>query len=154
MDYVKNPKAIEDKSMQIIYDYVKDLGLTDDEVRVVSRTVHASGDVEYAQLVKMSPDAVQKGIEALDNGADIYTDVEMVRTGISKPALKIRGNEVHCLIKDENVAKMAKELGVTRSIAAMRTFGKQLEGQIVAIGNAPTALYEVLRLALEESVFL
>ena len=107
MDYVKNPKAIEDKSMEIIYDYVKDLGLTDDEVRVVSRTVHASGDVEYAQLVKMSPDAVQKGIEALDNGADIYTDVEMVRTGISKPALKIRGNEVHCLIKDENVAKMA-----------------------------------------------
>nr|WP_252896207.1 precorrin-8X methylmutase [Veillonella rogosae] len=54
MDYVKNPKEIEDKSMQIIYDYVKDLGLTDDEVRVVSRTVHASGDVEYAQLVKMS----------------------------------------------------------------------------------------------------
>ena len=131
MDYVKNPKAIEDKSMEIIYDYVKDLGLTDDEVRVVSRTVHAS---------------------ALDNGADIYTDVEMVRTGISKPALKIRGNEVHCLIKDENVAKMAKELGVTRSIAAMRTFGKQLEGQIVAIGNAPTALYEVLRLALEEGI--
>ncbi len=127
MDYVKNPKEIEDKSMQIIYDYVKDLGLTDDEVRVVSRTVHASGDVEYAQLVKMSPDAVQKGIEALENGANIYTDVEMVRTGISKPALKIRGNEVHCLIKDENVAKMAKELGVTRSIAAMRTFGKQLE---------------------------
>jgi len=151
MDYVKNPKAIEDKSMEIIYDYVKDLGLTDDEVRVVSRTVHASGDVEYAQLVKMSPDAVQKGIEALDNGADIYTDVEMVRTGISKPALKIRGNEVHCLIKDENVAKMAKELGVTRSIAAMRTFGKQLD-QIVAIGNAPTALYEVLRLALEEGI--
>jgi len=127
MDYVKNPKAIEDKSMEIIYDYVKDLGLTDDEVRVVSRTVHA-------------------------NGADIYTDVEMVRTGISKPALKLRGNEVHCLIKDENVAKMAKELGVTRSIAAMRTFGKQLEGQIVAIGNAPTALYEVLRLALEEGI--
>ena len=152
MDYVKNPKEIEDKSMQIIYDYVKDLGLTDDEVRVVSRTVHASGDVEYAQLVKMSPDAVQKGIEALENGANIYTDVEMVRTGISKPALKIRGNEVHCLIKDENVAKMAKELGVTRSIAAMRTFGKQLEGQIVAICNAPTALYEVLRLALEEGI--
>jgi len=49
MDYVKNPKAIEDKSMEIIYDYVKDLGLTDDEVRVVSRTVHASGDVEYAR---------------------------------------------------------------------------------------------------------
>lgn len=152
MEFVKNPKAIEDKSMEIIYDYVKDLGLTEDEIRVVSRTIHASGDVEYAKLVRMSPNAVQHGIDALNNGAHIYTDVEMVRTGISKPALALHNSEVHCLIKDEGVAKLAKELGVTRSIAAMRTFGKQLEGQIVAIGNAPTALYEVLRLALEEGV--
>ena len=108
--------------------------------------------MDYANLVRTSPNAVQKGIEALQNGADIFTDVEMVRTGISKPALKIHGNEVHCLIKDEKVAAMAKELGVTRSIAAMRTFGKQLDGQVVAIGNAPTALYEVLRLALEENI--
>ena len=76
----------------------------------------------------------------------------LVRTGISKPALKLHNSEAHCLIRDEKVAEMAKELGVTRSIAAMRTFGKQLEGQIVAIGNAPTALYEVLRLALEEGI--
>lgn len=152
MDYVKNPKAIEDKSMELIYPYVKDLNLTDDEVRVYSRTVHASGDVEYAKLVRTSPGAVAKGIEALNNGAHIYTDVEMVRIGINKPALKNRGSEVHCLIQDSEVAKMARELGVTRSIAAMRTFGKKLDGQIVAIGNAPTALYEVLRLALEEGV--
>lgn len=76
----------------------------------------------------------------------------MVRTGISKPALATYNSQVHCLIGDPEVAKMAKELGVTRSIAAMRTFGKQLEGQIIAIGNAPTALFEVLRLALEEGV--
>lgn len=152
MEFVKNPKAIEDKSMEIIYPYVKDLNLTDDEVRVYSRTIHASGDVEYAQLVRTSPDAVAKGIEAIKNGAHIFTDVEMVRTGINKKALELHNSEVHCLIRDEKVAEMAKELGVTRSIAAMRTFGKQLEGNIVAIGNAPTALYEVLRLALEEGV--
>ncbi|WP_251454468.1 precorrin-8X methylmutase [Veillonella intestinalis] len=152
MEFIKNPKAIEDKSMEIIYPYVKDLNLTDDEVRVYSRTIHASGDVEYAQLVRTSPDAVKKGIEALQNGAHVCCDVEMVRTGINKPALALRGSEVHCLIKDEKVAALAKELGVTRSIAAMRTFGKELDGQIVAIGNAPTALYEVLRLALEEGV--
>ena len=71
----------------------------------------------------MSPDAVQKRYRSIRQMVQIFsTDVEMVRTGISKPALKLRGNEVHCLIKDENVAKMAKELGVTRSIAAMRTF--------------------------------
>lgn len=152
MDYVKNPKAIEEKSMELIYPYVKDLGLTDDEIRVYSRTIHASGDVEYAKLVRTSPDAVKKGIEALKNGAHIYCDVEMVRTGINKPALALAGGEVHCLIKDPKVAELAKELGVTRSIAAMRTFGKALDGQVVAIGNAPTALYEVLRLALEEGV--
>lgn len=152
MDFVKNPKEIEDKSMQIIYPYVKDLHLTDDEVRVYSRTIHASGDVEYAKLVRTSEGAVAKGIEALQNGAHVYCDVEMVRTGINKKALALHGAEVHCLIGDPDVAEMAKELGVTRSIAAMRTFGKKLEGQIVAIGNAPTALYEVLRLALEEGV--
>lgn len=152
MDYVKNPKAIEDKSMAIIYPYVKDLNLTDDEVRVYSRTIHASGDVEYAQLVRTSAGAVQKGIEALNRGAHIYCDVEMVRTGINKKALALHDSEVHCLISDPKVAELAKELGVTRSIAAMRTFGKELDGNIVAIGNAPTALYEVLRLALEEDV--
>ena len=72
--------------MELIYPYVKDLGLTDDEIRVYSRTIHASGDVEYAKLVRTSPDAVKKGIEALKNGAHIYCDVEMVRTGINKPA--------------------------------------------------------------------
>ena len=152
MDYVKNPKAIEDKSMELIYPYVKDLGLTEDEVRVYSRTIHASGDVEYAQLVRTSPDAVAKGIEALNKGAHIYCDVEMVRTGINKPALALRGSEVHCLMTGAQVAGLAKELGVTRSIAGLRTVGRQLDGQIVAIGNAPTALYEVLRLALEEGV--
>lgn len=152
MEFVKNPKAIEDKSMEIIYPYVKDLQLTEDEIRVYSRTIHASGDVEYAQLVRTSPGAVAKGIEAIKKGAHIFTDVEMVRTGINKKALELHNSEVHCLIRDEKIAQMAKELGVTRSIAAMRTFGKQLEGNIVAIGNAPTALYEVLRLALEEGV--
>ncbi len=152
MDFVKNPKEIEDKSMDIIYPYVKDLGFTADEIRVCSRTIHASGDVEYATLVRMSQGAVGAGIKALEEGVHIFTDVEMVRTGINKAALATQNSEVHCLIKDPSVALLAKELGVTRSIAAMRTFGSRLDGQIVAIGNAPTALYEVLRLALEEGI--
>ena len=63
MDYIKNPKAIEDKSMEIIYPYVKDLNLTDDEVRVYSRTIHASGDVEYAQLVRTSLMRLKKALK-------------------------------------------------------------------------------------------
>ena len=152
VEYIKNPKEIEDKSMGIIAEYVEGKGFTEDEIRVVSRTVHASGDPEYADLIRMSEGAVQAGIDAINRGAHIYTDVEMVRTGINKPALKQRGIEVHTQISDPKIITMAKELGVTRSIAAMRDFGAALEGQIVAIGNAPTALFEVLRLALEEGI--
>lgn len=152
MDFIKKPKAIEDKSMKIIMPYVEGLGLTDDEISVYSRMVHASGDVEYAQLVRTSADAVKKGICALKEGALIFTDVEMVRTGINKKAVTQLGSEVHCLIRDEEVAKTAKELGITRSMAAMRKFGKKLNGGVIAIGNAPTALYEVLRLIEEENI--
>lgn len=152
MEFIKKPKAIEDKSMQIILPYVENMNLSQDEIRVYSRTIHASGDIEYAKLVRTSKGAVQKGIEAIQRGAHIFTDVEMVRTGINRKAVAQLGSETHCLIRDEAVAKIAKEQGITRSMAAMRQFGKRLNGSIVAIGNAPTALYEVLNMAIQEGI--
>ena len=83
-------------------------------------------------------------MDALRKGAHIYTDVEMVRTGINKKKLASFGGEVHCLVADPDVAVRAKQEGITRSMIAMRQFGKDLNGSIVAIGNAPTALFEVL----------
>ena len=73
-------------------------------------------------------------------------------TRLNKKKLKSFGGEVKCLIADEAVAARAKEQGITRSMAAMRTFGKELDGAVVAIGNAPTALFEVLRMAEEENI--
>ena len=76
----------------------------------------------------------------------------MVRTGISKKTLAQYGGQVQCLIADSQVAAMAKEQGITRSMAAFRTFGHQLDGAVVAVGNAPTALFELFRLMEEEKV--
>ena len=149
MDFIKQPMEIENKSMEIIAPYLKGLYLDEAETRVYSRIIHAAGDVDYAPLIHIHPEAIAAAQKALQAGCNIYTDVEMVRTGINKRKLAQFGGEVHCLIADPEVAALAKAKGITRSMAAMRTFGHALDGAVVAIGNAPTALYEVLRLAAE-----
>lgn len=152
MDFIKQPMAIENRSMEIIAPYLKSLQLDEKTTKVYSRIIHAAGDVDYAPIIKISADAINAGMEALQAGADIYTDVEMVRTGINKRKLAAFGGKVHCLIADPSIAATAKAEGITRSMAAMRHFGKDLNDNIVAIGNAPTALFEVLRLIKEEGI--
>ena len=152
MDYIKKPMEIEHRSMEIIAPHLAGLHLSAVETKVYSRMIHAAGDVEYAPLIHIHPDAIRAAQRALRAGADIYTDVEMVRTGINKRKLATFGGTVHCRIADPEIAAAAKAQGITRSMAAMRSFGAELNGSIVAIGNAPTALYEVLRLAEEENV--
>ncbi len=152
MDFIKQPMDIENKSMEIIAPHLAGLGLGEAETKVYSRMIHASGDVDYAQVIRLHPKAIEATQEALKRGANIYTDVEMVRTGINKKAFGRYGGKIECQVADPEIAEMAKREGITRSMAAMRTFGKALKGSIVAIGNAPTALFEVLRLAQEENI--
>ena len=152
MDFIKQPMDIENRSMEIIAPHLAGLNLSDAETKVYSRMIHASGDVEYAPVIRIHPQAIAAAQEALKKGCSIYTDVEMVRTGIHKPSFNRYGGKIECLIADEKVAAMAKKEGITRSMAAMRTFGKKLDGSIIAIGNAPTALFEVLRLVEEENI--
>ena len=152
MDFIKEPMAIENRSMELIAPHLAELHLDERETKLYSRLIHASGDVGYAPITRVHPEAIDRAIEALKAGAHIYTDVEMVRTGINKKKLASFGGEVHCLVADPEVAAEAKVLGITRSMVAMRKFGKDLDGSIVAIGNAPTALFEVLRLVREEGI--
>ena len=137
MDFIKKPREIEDRSMELIAPHLAPYHLSEVETKIYSRIIHAAGAAAQ---------------QALRSGASIYTDVEMVRTGINKRKLASFGGEVHCLIADPDVAAFAKASGITRSMAAMRRFGPALDGSIVAIGNAPTALYEVLRLVEEEGM--
>ena len=152
MDFIKEPMAIENRSMELIAPHLEGLGLDERATKVYSRLIHASGDVGYAPITRMHPEAIDCAIAALKSGAHIYTDVEMVRTGLNKKKLASFGGEVHCLIADPDIAARAKVEGITRSMIAMRQFGKDLNGSIVAIGNAPTALFEVLRLVREEGI--
>ncbi len=152
MNFMTSPTGIEKRSMEIIAPYLEQYNLTDEEVKIYSRIIHASGDPEYAPIIRIHQEAIQMAKQSLLHGKDIYTDVEMVRTGINKTRLANYGGKVHCLIADEAVANMAKKEQITRSMAAMRTFGKHLDGAIVAIGNAPTALFEVLRMIEMESI--
>ena len=152
MDFIKEPMTIENRSMELIAPHLEGLGLDERATKLYSRLIHASGDVGYAPITRVHPEAIDRAIEALKAGAHIYTDVEMVRTGINKKKLASFGGEVHCLVADPDVAVRAKAEGITRSMVAMRQFGKDLDGNIVAIGNAPTALFEVLRLVREEGI--
>ena len=152
MNFITDPALIEARSMEIIAPCLNGLTLSPEAVKVYSRIIHAAGDPDYANVIQISEGAVEAGCKALAAGKDIYCDVEMVRTGINKKRLADFGGTVHCLIADEKIAQTAKKLGITRSMAAMREFGSKLDGAVVAIGNAPTALFEVIRLMEEEKI--
>jgi len=152
MHYITEPMAIEERSMEIIAPYLAGLNLTPEEVKIFSRIIHAAGDPEYSKVIEIHLEAIKIGCKALEAGCDIFCDVEMVRTGINKRRLAENGGTVHCLIGDDKVASTAKELGITRSMVAMRTFGERLHGSILAIGNAPTALFEVLNIMKETTI--
>ena len=152
MDFVKNPAQIESRSMEIISPYLSEMNLTFEEKKIFSRIIHAAGDVDYSSIIKISPAAIESAKAAILRGENIFTDVEMVRTGINKRTLKKFGGEVFCKVADEDARELAAREKITRSMAAMRIFGKKLNGAIVAIGNAPTALFEVLRLVHEENI--
>lgn len=152
MDFIKNPAQIENRSMEIIAPYITDLNLSFEETKIYSRIIHAAGDVDYAPLIKIHPAAIDAAKNSILRGANIYTDVEMVRTGINKRTLKKFGGEVFCKVADDDTKTFAAEKKITRSMAAMRIFGEKLNGAIVTVGNAPTALFEVLRLVREENI--
>ena len=146
MDFLSDPAAIEKKSMEIIEQELAELELSGPEGKVIQRVIHATADKEFAELVIISSGAIENGLRALEEGANIVTDVNMLKSGISKRKTAELGNEIKCFISDEETAVKAKELGITRSMMSMRRAAKDDDNKIFAIGNAPTALFELIRL--------
>ena len=140
------PEEIETESFRIIDAEAGDHGWHDAEWQIVRRAIHTSADFEYARSMVFSDDAVEKAVTALKGGAGIVTDTNMALSGISKPRLTPWGCSVSCHVADPDVAEQAKAEGVTRSIAAMRKGVANPDNRIFVIGNAPTALFELLRL--------
>ncbi|MBX6394510.1 MAG: precorrin-8X methylmutase [Alicyclobacillaceae bacterium] len=141
-----NPEEIEARSFAIIAEELGDHSFTEEQLPIVQRVIHASADFELGRSLVFHPDAVAAGVRAIREGRPVVADVQMVQVGISKPRLQQFGGDVHCYISDPDVAEEARRLGTTRAIVSMRKAARLAEGGIVAIGNAPTALLELVRL--------
>ncbi len=142
-DYVTDGPAIYRKSFSIIR-AESDLGRFTPEQEVVAvRMIHAAGQTDLAGDIVFSPGAVAAARAALEAGKPIFTDVTMIASGITRRRLPA-DNEVICTLNDERTPELAAELGTTRTAAAVDLWGDRLEGAVVAIGNAPTALYHLL----------
>ena len=144
------PSDIEKRSFEIIGEELNKMGivLPAENESVIKRAIHTSADFDYAHTLKFSKDAVKTACNLIKSGADIVTDTNMGLTGINKKTLAKYGGEVHCFMADEDVAKEAKEKGVTRAYVSMQRAAKIGKPIIFAIGNAPTALvslYEMFK---------
>ncbi len=121
---------------------------SDAEWQIVRRMIHATADFEFNGLARFHPDAVEAGVRAIGDGAAVVADVEMICVGLSKPRLSHFGVTTHHFIADEDVISSARAENTTRAVQAMRKAWRQglLDGAIVAVGNAPTALLEIIEL--------
>lgn len=139
------PEEIEKKSFEIISETLNDKGivLPVDQEMVTKRVIHTSADFDYAHTMTYSPDAVAIAQDLLSKGADIVTDTNMALSGINKKTLAKLGGQAHCFMADEDVARIAKERGVTRAVVSMEKASEIEKPVIFAIGNAPTALIKL-----------
>lgn len=142
-DQPSDGAAIERRSYEMIDRQLRDWGTFDADARqIVRRVVHATADISFARTLRIHSHAVERGRAALAAGQPIICDVKMLQAGLTK----VR-NEVICAIGTEEVLALARDKGCTRAAAATEWLAPRLDGAIVAIGNAPTALWKVLELA-------
>lgn len=145
LDYIRDPAEIYKQSFATVAREAKLSNLPSGMRDVAVRLIHSCGMVDIVEDIAFSNDAVKAGIAALENGAPIICDVEMVRHGIIERHLNHR-NELLCAIADEATRTLAGEINNTRSAAAMDILKDNLGGAVVVIGNAPTALFRLLEL--------
>ena len=144
IEYVR-PQDIEKRSFAIITKELEEKGITipKEQEMVTKRAIHTSADFEYAETMTYSKHAIAVAKQLIKNGADIVTDTNMALAGINKKELEKYGGRAHCFMADEDVAKIAKEHGVTRATVSMEKASHIEKPVIFAIGNAPTALIEL-----------
>jgi precorrin-8X/cobalt-precorrin-8 methylmutase len=144
-DYIREGDAIYAKSFAIIRAEADLSRFSEEEADVAIRMIHACGLVEAAAHFEFSPGFVTAARNALHAGKPIFCDAQMVAHGVTRARLPAR-NDVICTLRDPEVPELAKRVGNTRSAAALELWLDRLEGAVVAIGNAPTALFYLLEM--------
>jgi precorrin-8X/cobalt-precorrin-8 methylmutase len=142
MDYIKIPMDIEKRSFEIIGEEMGPHNFDDRELSIIKRVIHTTADFEYKDLLYMTDNAIDTALEILKKGTTIYTDTNMALSGINKRALEKLNCRVVCYVSEPEVAEIAKERGITRSMAAVE---KAIEDgvEFFVFGNAPTALFKL-----------
>ncbi|MET7620014.1 precorrin-8X methylmutase [Streptomyces sp. NPDC005408] len=147
-DYEKDGPAIYRQSFATIRAEADLAGLPADVSQVAVRMIHACGMVDLVRDLSFTPDVVARAREALRAGAPILCDVAMVASGVTRKRLPA-DNDVVCTLSDPSVPDLAAKLGTTRSAAALELWRDRMEGAVVAVGNAPTALFRLLEMIEE-----
>ena len=144
-------QSIEDASMEMIENEVGNHDYNEKEWPIVRRVIHSTADFDFANKNKIifSKDAVESGMDALRNGCSIVVDVNGVIGGLNKQNPKDFGNKIICNISSPEVMESAKKQNKTRSQVSMRVAASDIEGGIAVIGNAPTALLELIQMVKE-----
>ncbi len=141
--YIKDPHAIEQESFNRIRALSNLTSFDSDQSQIAMRLIHTCGDPGISDAIRISEQAVTSGLKAIVNNAPILCDVEMVKHGLTKRMIK---QDVHCYLNDDRVPELAKQQGETRTMAALRYWEPHLEGSVVLIGNAPTALFRLMEM--------
>ncbi|HMA15565.1 MAG: precorrin-8X methylmutase [Bacteroidota bacterium] len=147
-DYIRDPREISRRSFEIVQAETDLSALPADVGEIALRVVHACGMPEIAADLAWEGDLVTAGRGALEAGATVLADCAMVANGVTRARLPA-GNAVRCTLNDPRTPELATRLGITRSAAAVDLWGEELKGAVVAIGNAPTALYRLMELLAE-----
>ncbi|WP_375424567.1 precorrin-8X methylmutase [uncultured Friedmanniella sp.] len=142
-DYVRDPADIYRRSFAEVRGKADLTGLAEDLRTVAVRMIHASGDLDLTTALQAHPRLVPAARGALRAGAPIFTDAYMIASGVTRRRLPA-DNAVRCLLDDPRVPARAQAWSTTRSAAAVSFWGPELEGAVVAVGNAPTALFHLL----------
>jgi len=147
----KKGQSIEDASMQMIEDEIGTHQYNEKQWPIVRRVIHSTADFDFAGKNKIifHRDAIESSMNALRNGCSIVVDVNGVIGGLNKQNPKDFGNNIVCNISNPEIMELAKKEGKTRSQVSMRAAISDIDGGVVAIGNAPTALLEVIQMVKE-----
>lgn len=149
-DYIKNPTTITEHSFAMIRQELAELGirLASPKAEIIERMIHSTADFEFATITEMPEEAIAAGVAALRAGCAVICDVNMIRVGVSQRNIDALGGSLHCFVADKLVREKAAQIGNTRSAAGIHLAHERglLEGSVVVIGNAPTALYAVIEL--------
>lgn len=151
MRYLANPREIELKSMAIIEELLPEIQMRPlGEREIIKRIVHTTGDVSIAGLVLFHQGAIESGLKAIRSGKPIATDINMLKAGINSRRLELFGINARCYISDQDVVSQARREGLTRAMVAMQKAAGDINGGIIAVGNAPTALFALCELIKRE----